>query len=320
MATVDQPDAIPMFVAEDRVFIDNNNCAWIVVHKTAGGESAQAVANFFAEDPQEASTHYIIGQDGAIVQCVLEKDGAAGNCCQFPGHAAYLPANVNMNNWTISIEHVDPSTNNSTSLTAAQQAASFKLIRDICTRHNIPMRSGDASGGIIGHFDIDPVNKARCPGNYPWSDLWNYLKEEETPVPTTINLTMPVVAGYFQQGAGEQWQCTKNAFHVQGQILEYYQRLGGGTPDAEYCGLSVLGLPTSNEIAIVNAPAGYVEQIFERGIVRFCPGFAAGFGPGPGVVGPCYQAFISTAQIPSTLQTEINVLEAKLKQISQIAQ
>jgi len=172
---VDEPGAIGMFVAENRTFIDQNTHEWLVIHKTASGGSAQNIATFFANDPAMASTHYVVGQDGTVVQCVLEKDGAAGNCCLETGHAPYLPLGVNMNVRTVSIEHVDPASDNSTPLTDAQKAASFRLVRDICLRHNIPMRPGDASGGIIGHNNIAPINRARCPGNYPWNELFAYL-------------------------------------------------------------------------------------------------------------------------------------------------
>jgi N-acetylmuramoyl-L-alanine amidase len=172
----DQPGAILMLVDESRTFIDQNTHDWVVIHKTASGGSAQNIATFFANDPAMASTHYIVGQDGAIVQAVLEKDGAGGNCCLQTGHAPYLPLGVNLNVKTVSIEHVDPTTDNSTPLTDAQKAASFRLVHDICIRHNIPMRGGDASGGIIGHMDIAPQTRARCPGNYPWAELFAYLQ------------------------------------------------------------------------------------------------------------------------------------------------
>lgn len=178
MPNVDEPGAIAMFVAENRVFIDNNNHTFLVIHKTASGGRAQDIAHFFANDTAMASTHYIVGQDGTIVQCVLEKDGAGGNCCEKGNFASFLPVGQNLNTWTVSIEHVDPASDNSTPLTSAQKAASFKLIQHICQRHTIPMRRpiNDGKGGIIGHADIDPVDRARCPGNYPWQELFDYLK------------------------------------------------------------------------------------------------------------------------------------------------
>ncbi len=187
MSATDEPGALPMFVNEQRVFINQNDHMWLVVHKTAGFETAQQVAEFFATDPAMASTHYVVGLDGTIVQCVWEKDGAGGNCCVEKGYASFLPSNENLNLRTVSIEHVDPATDNSTPLTSAQKAASFRLIQHICERHNIPMRraQNDGKGGIIGHCDIAPLSRARCPGNYPWSELWAYLAQLEKPMATT---------------------------------------------------------------------------------------------------------------------------------------
>ena len=184
MSQADEPGAIPMLVAESRTFIGQNDHTWVVLHKTASGGSAQDIASYFASNPDMHSTHYVIGQDGAIVQCVLEKDGAGGNCCLEAGHAPFLPGGINLNLKTVSIEHVDPSPDNSTPLTAAQQAASFRLVRDICLRHSIPMRAGDATGGILGHNQIAPLSRARCPGNYPWAALWTFLQEGIMRVPT----------------------------------------------------------------------------------------------------------------------------------------
>jgi len=204
MATPDEPGAILMLVDEQRTFIDANDHTFLVIHKTASGGSAQNIATFFANDPNRASTHYIVGQDGVIAQAVLEKDGAAGNCCVEDGYASFLtqynPLHVggggttNLNTMSVSIEHVDPTSDNSTPLTAAQKAASFRLIQHICERHNIPKRraTNDGLGGIIGHMDIDPINRAHCPGNYPWQELWTYLQGGTT--------TMGVPANWHDDG------------------------------------------------------------------------------------------------------------------------
>lgn len=173
---VNQIGAIGMFVSDDWTFT-STDATWLVLHKTAGFTTAQECAAYFqaGSDGRHVSSHYIIGQDGTIVQCVLESRGAGANCCLETGHASYLPTDINLNMKTISIEHIDPAADNSTPLTEVQAHASFQLVHDICVRHNIPMRPGDAQGGIIGHSDIAPLSRARCPGNYPWNDLWQFL-------------------------------------------------------------------------------------------------------------------------------------------------
>lgn len=258
--TTDYPGAIPMFVAENRVFIDNNDHTWVVIHKTAGGTSAQAIAQFFASDPNMASTHYVVGQDGTIVQCVLEKDGAAGNCCTSTGHAPYLPTNVNLNWKTVSIEHVDPAPDNSTPLTDAQKAASFALVKSICQRHNIPVRVGDAAGGIIGHCDIDPVDRARCPGNYPWSDLFAYLAGEGD---VSVQITDPVVAQFFNVVNGNCLQRKDTGVTMGSGITAFYLKYGGP---------GIFRLPDTDEIA-VNAQQypGVVYVAMEGEIIVWDP-------------------------------------------------
>lgn len=155
----------------------------VVLHGTAGGSSAQGIANYFATSTVQASAHFIIGQDGAIVQGISADDAAWGNGILDHPRLPF-PANVNPNLYTVSVEHVKVATDNSNPLTDAQKAASFKLIAALCQHYNIPARPGDVSGGIIAHADLDSVSRARCPGPYPWQDLWAYLKGSGVMLPS----------------------------------------------------------------------------------------------------------------------------------------
>jgi N-acetyl-anhydromuramyl-L-alanine amidase AmpD len=181
------------------IWIPNNNFfpnrdgykpAWIVLHGTAGGTSAVAIARYFASTQGTAnpvSSHYIVGTDGTVVQCVSEKDGAwangyvsgksgtSGDGYGNGYHDSWWDSGINPNLLTISIEHVKSAIDNSSQLTAIQQRASFALILHICMRHNIPRRKADANGGITGHYAIDPLNRSNCPGAYPWDKLWQFL-------------------------------------------------------------------------------------------------------------------------------------------------
>jgi len=152
---------------------------FIVLHGTAGGSSAEDVANYMKStvgSNNPVSTHFVIGQDGHIVQCVPLSLAAWGNGVLTTGHAAFLPENVNPNLLTLaSIEFVKASTDNSDALTPTQEDSGYALIQCICDNYGIPKRTGDADGGIIRHADIDPVNRARCPGTFNYGNLWNYL-------------------------------------------------------------------------------------------------------------------------------------------------
>jgi N-acetyl-anhydromuramyl-L-alanine amidase AmpD len=142
-----------IFMSNNNFYLDTGKKTHIVIHGTAGGNSAIEIAQFFkgtegGKNP--VSTHYIIGQDGQIVQTVLEKDGSWGN------------GSTEWNNKAISIEHVKSTPDNSAQLTVAQENASFNLIKDICQRNGIPYEN------ILPHHAI--YNTA-CPGPYPWDRL-----------------------------------------------------------------------------------------------------------------------------------------------------
>jgi N-acetyl-anhydromuramyl-L-alanine amidase AmpD len=307
----DYAEAIPMFVDRSRVFIDANQPRWVVIHKTAGFHTAQEVATYFATNAAMTSTHYVVGQDGVVVQCVRERDGAGGNCCLEQGHAAFLPTGVNLNLLTISIEHVDPAPDNSTPLTSAQKRASFRLIRSICERHGLPMRHGDASGGIIGHFELDPISRARCPGNYPWNDLWTFLAQGG------FMLDIASARSYFVDLGNDVWRCTRTGYLVGHGILDFYRRYG----DDALNGLTYLGLPLSNETPIDQQRyPGVVLQRFERGVVCWDPNHLIDNPPGSG---PAYLMHLDTGpgqdpRIPAlqqevaTLQQEVDTLKQEL--------
>ncbi len=173
---VDYAQAI--WIPNNNYFANTGKKSYLILHGTAGGTSAEAIAAYFKSTEgtnNPVSSHYIVGQDGTVVQTIAESNGAWGNGVVTSGHDPWWSDLINPNNITISIEHVKPDDANATPLTSVQQAASFALIKDICTRNNIPMRAADAQGGITGHYSIDPINRSRCPGTFPWDALWAYL-------------------------------------------------------------------------------------------------------------------------------------------------
>jgi hypothetical protein len=95
----------------------------------------------------------------------------------------------------------------------------------------------------------------------------------------TIDLTDPVVPGYFSITPDGQWQSKRTGFIVRKGILSFYCSYG---KDA-YCGLTYLGLPLSNEIPIAGHP-GVVKQEFERGWLCYDPTHVIDHPPGAGDV------------------------------------
>ena len=271
---------------------------WLILHGTAGGTNAHQIASEFIASQGTSnpkSVHYVIDQAGTIVQCVQEEDSAWGNGVPEQGCDPWWSNALNPNFVTISIEHVKNDTTNAVGLTPAQQAASFALVRDICSRNDIPMRKADKNGGITGHFSISPVDRARCPGTYPWQDLFNYLKGDEM-----LQITDAFAATYFKQTDQSHWQCN-NGHTIAFGILGFYRHIFGAPR-----------LPLSNEN--YNIP-GVVWQKFESGIVVYDPdnkldGFHSPFPP-------CYLLKLDspTAQQIlgiTDLQTKLKVLQNQL--------
>lgn len=169
---VDYPGAIGMWVPIADMFTANTHQA-IVIHKTASGNTAQAIAQYFINASIGPSVHYVIGLDGTIVQCVPEAMGAGGNGILEAGHDPFWDqfGRVNLNTVTLSIEHVDPSPSNSTPCPQAQIDASFKLVLHLAQKYHI------APDHIKPHSSLEPINRARCPGNYPFAELLAYVQK-----------------------------------------------------------------------------------------------------------------------------------------------
>ncbi len=175
---------------------------YLVLHGTAGGTSAQGIGQYFQStigSSNPVSSHLIIDQQGNIVQGVPLSLAAFGNGVITNGHASYLPdPSINPNYYTASIEHVKQSTDNSDALTAIQQQKSFEVIQCICNTYNIPKHAGDANGGIISHANIDPVNRSRCPGTYPWDALWQYLRGNMQPTQNQLKEAQDCWNSFFK--------------------------------------------------------------------------------------------------------------------------
>ncbi len=175
----DYPGATDHNVPPSFMF-DSNAHAAIVLHKTGGDATPDAIYRTFLASGK--SVHYGVGTDGSIWQYVPEALGAGGNCCVEDGYdpfwTQFNPMHVgsgdgtNLNTVTISIEHCDAALDNSTPLTPAQQEASFKLVAYLVQKYHIPLTH------IKGHNSLDPIDKALCPGNYPWQALFAFLQHE----------------------------------------------------------------------------------------------------------------------------------------------
>jgi N-acetyl-anhydromuramyl-L-alanine amidase AmpD len=139
----------------------------IVDHITAG--LYPGALNWMQNPAAKASTHYLVLQNGRILQLVREQDTAwANGIANRPTWALY--DGTNPNRYTVSIEHENLSGGN---LTAAQYQASLWLHQKLIERWDIPITRDT----IIGHNQIDTVNRPHDPGpEFPWDRLFKDLQ------------------------------------------------------------------------------------------------------------------------------------------------
>jgi N-acetyl-anhydromuramyl-L-alanine amidase AmpD len=141
----------------------------VVLH-IAEGTLAGCDAWFNSPNNPGSSTHYCIGKNGAIHQYVEESDAAWGNGQVKQPTWPLLKEGVNPNLYTISIEHEGYT---GEPWTEEMYQADVWLVRQICERWEIAIDRDH----IIGHYRIDSVNRARCPGTgLPWDRLLADLK------------------------------------------------------------------------------------------------------------------------------------------------
>jgi N-acetyl-anhydromuramyl-L-alanine amidase AmpD len=246
-----------LWIPNNNFFPDSGPKRMIVIHGTAGGSSATGIAVYFENTEgtdNPVSSHYIVDQAGNVVQTVLEKDGAWGN--GIVNNPAF--EGENPNDYTVSIEHVKADNMNSFALTDAQKSASFALIKDISTRHGIPYAE------IIPHSLIDPVNRAHCPGAFPWEELKAFL---EGPMPKT---TQP---SQFQlQAALAEWNSIRTTPTGTG-IYEQWL--------ADYCQGIFRGPPLDHEYDTVDWEGKpIIKQQFLYCHVEWSNGLLGWYGPG----------------------------------------
>ena len=120
-----------------------------------------------------ASSHYIIGLAGEIIQCVPESEVAY--------HANQA------NRQAIGIENCHPDWNGQ--FNPKTYESLIKLLADICTRHNL-----DPMTGIIRHHDVTGKD---CPKYYiqnpaEWEKLKNDVKKEMSNQPNFKNIKLNI--------------------------------------------------------------------------------------------------------------------------------
>ena len=131
----------------------------IILHYTgmATGEEAEA---WLCNPASEVSSHYIVHEDGRIVQMVRESDRA------WHAGKSFWHGNVDVNSWSIGIEIVNPGHDlGYRPFPNCQIQAVIALCRDIIDRYGIlPER-------ILAHSDVSPGRKVDPGEKFPWRQV-----------------------------------------------------------------------------------------------------------------------------------------------------
>lgn len=147
----------------------------IVNHITEG--TAQSCIDWFNSDRNtESSAHFLVARDGKVYQFVAIEDNAWANglnTADMQKAKASIVKNkgVNPNWYSVSIEHEGIYKETKGALTAEQLESTIMLHRYISSYvkdkygKEIPFDRQH----ILGHCEIDPINKPNCPGgNFPF--------------------------------------------------------------------------------------------------------------------------------------------------------
>ena len=131
----------------------------LVLHYT-GMASGGAAVRRLCDPAAEVSAHYVVEEDGGILQLVPESRRA------WHAGKSFWKGERDINSSSIGIEMVNPGHEHGyRPYPEAQVAAVIDLSADICARHGIP------ATGVLAHSDIAPERKEDPGELFPWDRL-----------------------------------------------------------------------------------------------------------------------------------------------------
>lgn len=138
---------------------DGQEIDMLVLHYT-GMKSGEAALARLCDAAAKVSAHYMVTEDGTILQLVDENERA------WHAGMSYWRGNSNINQRSIGIEIVNNGHEYGYQpFPEVQMEAVTKLCRGIITRHKIPARN------VVGHSDVAPTRK-QDPGElFDWKLL-----------------------------------------------------------------------------------------------------------------------------------------------------
>lgn len=131
----------------------------IILHYT-GMATGRTAEDWLCSTESEVSSHYIVHEDGAVVQMVRERDRA------WHAGRSLWGGNADINSQSVGIEIVNPGHFlGYRPFPPLQIAAVISLCRDIATRY------GMVPEGILAHSDVAPGRKIDPGELFPWQSL-----------------------------------------------------------------------------------------------------------------------------------------------------
>lgn len=131
----------------------------LILHYT-GMASGAAAEDWLCDPASEVSSHYLVHEDGSIVQMVPE------NARAWHAGAGSWQGRADVNSFSIGIEVVNPGHFlGYREFPDAQTVSVIALCRDICARWGIP------PARVLAHSDVAPGRKIDPGERFPWARL-----------------------------------------------------------------------------------------------------------------------------------------------------
>ncbi len=136
------------------------NIDMIVLHYT-GCPSAESAELWMCAAESQVSAHYLVEEDGAIVQLVAEEARA------WHAGVAFWAGEEDVNSRSIGIEiqNAGHACGAPPPYPEPQMAAVEALVADVARRHGVPPER------VVGHSDVAPLRKADPGEHFPWARL-----------------------------------------------------------------------------------------------------------------------------------------------------
>lgn len=140
---------------------DGRSPQFLILHYT-GMETSQAALDILKDPVRELSAHYLVHEDGSVVQMVSERARA------WHAGKSVWKGQADINSASIGIEIVNAGElQDFPAYSNAQITSVIELCKDICTRHSIRPEH------VLAHSDIAPTRKKDPGVNFPWKRLFD---------------------------------------------------------------------------------------------------------------------------------------------------